>query len=82
MLAAVHEFQLTGERPDDKLMIDFILVLGELTTLIRHAVHGDDVAEEMAVFDAIAKARREDRDAAIGKLAAMAAAGRFALQEA
>lgn len=77
---AISRFQLDGERPDDDLMLEVVLVLGELNALFNHAA-GEDVREAMAAFDAISRSKGEGRDAAIGRLQEMAREGRFARPE-
>jgi len=74
---AIDRFGLDGERPEDDLLLEVVLVLGELNTLFRHA-GGADVREEMAAFDAAATSSGEAREAAIGRLQEMARQGRFA----
>lgn len=81
MLEAVNAFQIDGNRPDDALVLEWALVLGELSTLWDHVL-GLDVAEELAVFDAIGLATGHAREAAIERLQAMARAGRLAMCEA
>jgi hypothetical protein len=72
---AIERFQQTGQRPSDEIVMDGVLVLGEISALMQHAC-GDDVTELMARFDEIARAKgTARRDEAIGKLQAMAEAG-------
>jgi hypothetical protein len=76
MLDAAHAFQVGGERPDDDLMLECILVLGELATLSDHA-DGLDVSDAMAVFDGIGQANGDERERAIEELQTMGRAGRL-----
>ncbi|MBZ0151118.1 MAG: hypothetical protein K8J09_06260 [Planctomycetes bacterium] len=64
---AIDDFQYYGERPEDDLMLDAILALGELSMLVRHAV-GEDVSQWMAAFDAAARKTGAARDQAIAEL--------------
>jgi hypothetical protein len=74
---ATQRFQFDGEAPDDPLMVDAILVLGELTTLLR-AKAGEAVEQELAAFASAAGAAGEARTHAVRHLQALAAAGVFA----
>jgi hypothetical protein len=78
LCVAITRFQLHGERPDDELMMECILAYGEMAMHELNA-KGRDVAEEMAAFDAIQRAETGVRGAAIERLQAMAASGRFRL---
>jgi len=69
-------FRFQGEQPEDPLMLEAVLALGELTAVMRHSV-GADVAPEMAVFDRIARSKGDEREAAIAELQQMAADGYF-----
>jgi len=64
---AIDDFQYYGERPEDDLMLDSILALGELSMLGRHAA-GEDVTEFLAAFDAAARASGPTRGEAIARL--------------
>lgn len=72
--AAIHRFQHDGERPDDDLVLDMVLVCGELHTLAEHAC-GADVGELMAAFDAAARTTGDEREAAIGRVLDLCVAG-------
>lgn len=71
---AIQRFQHGGERPDDDLVLDVVLALGELDALMLHAV-GEDVAELMAAFDAVARATAEGRAPAVEHLQDLVRAG-------
>ena len=72
---ATQRFQELGERPTSDLLMDAVLALGEVNALMQHAV-GKDVTEVLSIFDAVARAPGvPEREAAIGKLQAMAEAG-------
>jgi hypothetical protein len=72
---ATQRFQELGERPASALLMDTVLALGEMNALMQHAA-GKDVTEIMVLFDAVARAPgATEREAAIGKLQAMAEAG-------
>ena len=76
---ATQRLQHDGERPDDELVLDAVLALGELDALLRHAT-GEDVGELMGAFDAAARGKGEQRAVAITTVqqlaCARAAAGR------
>lgn len=72
---AAEKFQRSGDVPDDDLVLDTVLTLGEMSVLTQHAM-GADVSREMACFDAIAGARNDDdRLVGIERLQEMAVAG-------
>ena len=71
---ATQRFQKLGERPASDLLMDAVLALGEVNALMQHAV-GKDVTEVLSIFDEIARAPGlPEREAAIGRLQAMAEA--------
>lgn len=78
---AFDEFQHQGIRPDDPRILELILVIGEWHTLMRH-YGGEDVRELMAVFDAAARTKGEERDRWIGELQTRAVEGRLHAQDA
>lgn len=69
-------FQLSGEQPDSEDMMNMILAMGEMATLVRHFV-GEDVRQEMGLFEKIAQATDAARKVAIDELAALARSGHF-----
>ena len=71
---AMSEFWTDGQLPDDELLLDTVLVFVELHMLVAHR-QGTDVAEEMALLDAIARADSSERDELLIKLGAKAEAG-------
>ena len=73
---ATELFQYAGERPDDELVLEAILVSGEVSTLMDHAC-GRDVGDLMALFDAISQNTGAEREAAIARMQQMARDGRF-----
>lgn len=81
MHMATQLFQDLGERPDDPLVFECVLALGELHTLVE-LVAGRDVAEELAAFDAVFVSVGAEREAAVERLQAMAAAGQFRREDA
>lgn len=64
---ATEDFQVYGERPQDELVLEGILALGEINALVRH-VAGEDVSQLMAAFDAVARNTGAARDEAIAAL--------------
>lgn len=70
---AMVRFRSTGELPVDDLRLEALLVDVELDQLIAHGV-GKDVAEAMAVLDAVAWADEEDAEAALVRLREIAVA--------
>lgn len=64
---ALGDFHAFGERPQDELVLEGILALGEIVALGRHAV-GEDVSQWMAAFDAAARKTGAARDEAIAVL--------------
>jgi hypothetical protein len=72
---AAEKLQRSGDLPNDDLVLDTVLALGEMSTLTQHAL-GVDVSQEMACFDAITRAKTAgDRSAGIERLQKMAIAG-------
>lgn len=69
-------FQLSGEQPESDDMMNTILAMGEMTALVRHFV-GEDVRQEMELFEKIAQATGAARKVAIDELAALARSGHF-----
>jgi hypothetical protein len=78
--AATTAFQRDGERPDDPLLLDAVLVVGEVWALTKNA-RGEDAAKELALFDTAATGG-PGREQAIAELQAMAKAGAFARRHA
>lgn len=74
---AQAKFWANGELPHDELLLDTVLVFLELHMLAAHR-KGTDVAEEMALLDAVARAKGDERDELLIKLSAMAEAGELA----
>ena len=72
---AVEEFRRGGAWPEDNLLLEAVLVVGEVDAVVRHAVGGEDVAEIMSAFDVAATAVGEERQAAIGKVQQLARTG-------
>lgn len=68
---ATRQFQCGGEWPDDPLLMESVLVLGEFSALMRHA-GGEDVRELMVAFNVAATKKGEERRAAIGRLQELA----------
>jgi hypothetical protein len=77
MRLATERFQLDGEMPADERMLEAILVLGELSTLLR-AKAGEAVEQELAAFASAASAAGAARTDAVQNLQELAAAGVFA----
>lgn len=73
---AAEMFQCYGERPADGIVLECVLALGEMEMFVQ-LIGGRQVDEELAAFDAAFMRTGAERDAAIGRLQAMAAAGRF-----
>lgn len=71
---AVEEFRRGGEWPEDNVLMEAVLVVGELDALVRHAV-GQDVGPIMAAFDVAATAVGDERTVAIGRVQELARAG-------
>jgi hypothetical protein len=68
------QFWTKGQLPGDELLLDTVLVFVELHMLVAHR-QGTDVAEEMALLNAIERAEDDERDELLEKLSAKAAAG-------
>ena len=71
---AAEKFQNGGEWPDDHLVLEAILVLGEIDALVQHTC-GQDVAELMAAFDVAATATGDERTVAVGRVQELARTG-------
>jgi hypothetical protein len=74
--AAADAFQASGELPDDDLVLECVLALGEWNTFARQ-IAGGRMDEELAAFDTAFMATEGDREPAIARLQELAAAGRF-----
>jgi hypothetical protein len=77
---ALDRFQHAGECPEDPLLLELVLVVGEHVALGKHAA-GEDARAELALFDAAARGEGAEREDAIRALQAMAAAGRFSARD-
>jgi hypothetical protein len=71
---AMALFWHTGVLPDDELILDTVLIFVETNMLVAHR-RGTDVTETMALLDAIARAKHDERDELLNELSAIAAAG-------
>ena len=71
---ALAQFWTDGQLPGDELLLDTLLVFVELHMLVAHK-QGTDVAEEMALLNAIARTEDDERDELLKELSAKAAAG-------
>lgn len=74
--AAADAFQSHGELPDNDLVLECVLALGEWNTFARQ-IAGHRMDEELAAFDAAFLAIAGSRSPAIARLQELAAAGRF-----
>jgi hypothetical protein len=61
---AVLAFEVDGDLPPEGLLREAVLVDAEFAALLRHR-RGEDVAQELAAFDAAATNAGEEREAAI-----------------
>ena len=71
---AMTQFWRSGVLPHDDLLLDATLVFVEMHMLVAHR-RGTDVTETMALLDAIARAKHDERDELLNELSAIAAAG-------
>ena len=64
---ALLAFKKNGKMPEEGIERDWVLSEAELQALMRHK-DGEDVSELMAALNAAAKAKTEDREAAVQKV--------------
>lgn len=69
-------FQMEGQLPEDPLILEVVLITGELHTLIDH-IAGEKVGDVLKLFDVAARGDAPARERAIHRLQEMAKAGRF-----
>jgi hypothetical protein len=74
--AALLAFHIEGTLPKDALMLELALADAELD-LHRANKRGQDVAEQMALFNRIARGEGEERDEALRRVCELALAGKL-----
>jgi hypothetical protein len=73
---AIVCFQMTGELPKDPVILDQVLIVGELATLTDYMT-GEKVGDVLKLFDIAATTTGPERERAILQLQGLAKAGRF-----